>query len=128
MKDKNICVLGLGYIGLPTSLILCENGFNVHGVDINVDYSNFKNFTNFQYYAIKNLTNVDLNNNVQTKNLGVNLDKYKVKRSKLFATKLRLWLDDFYIGGKDLYSKHSITMIKCSQLFRLQQTNYNHII
>ncbi len=89
---------------------------------------NFKNFTNFQYYAIKNLTNVDLNNNVQTKNLGVNLDKYKVKRSKLFATKLRLWLDDFYIGGKDLYSKHSITMIKCSQLFRLQQTNFNHII
>ena len=89
---------------------------------------NFKNFTNFQYYAIKNLTNVDLINNVQTKNLGVNLDKYKVKRSKLFATKLRLWLDDFYIGGKDLYSKHSITMIKCSQLFRLQQTNFNHII
>lgn len=36
MKDKNICVLGLGYIGLPTSLILCENGFNVHGVDVNI--------------------------------------------------------------------------------------------
>lgn len=32
---KKICILGLGYIGLPTASILCENGYNVVGVDIN---------------------------------------------------------------------------------------------
>ena len=32
---KKICVLGLGYIGLPTASILCDNGYNVVGVDTN---------------------------------------------------------------------------------------------
>ncbi|WP_068675408.1 UDP-N-acetyl-D-mannosamine dehydrogenase [Oceanobacillus sp. Castelsardo] len=32
---KNICVVGLGYIGLPTAVVLADSGYNVHGVDIN---------------------------------------------------------------------------------------------
>ena len=31
---KDICVVGLGYIGLPTAALLANNGYNVHGVDI----------------------------------------------------------------------------------------------
>ena len=31
---KNICVVGLGYIGLPTACILASNGYNVLGIDI----------------------------------------------------------------------------------------------
>jgi len=31
---KKICVLGLGYIGLPTSIILAENNFEVIGFDV----------------------------------------------------------------------------------------------
>lgn len=31
---KEIAVLGLGYIGLPTASILATNGFSVHGVDV----------------------------------------------------------------------------------------------
>ena len=34
---KKICVLGLGYIGLPTALVMKKNGFNVVGVDIKKD-------------------------------------------------------------------------------------------
>lgn len=33
--DKKICVLGLGYIGLPTASIFASNGFQVCGVDVN---------------------------------------------------------------------------------------------
>lgn len=33
-----VCVIGVGYIGLPTGSILAENGFNVVGVDIDGDY------------------------------------------------------------------------------------------
>ena len=32
---KTICVLGLGYIGLPTAAMFATNGFNVTGVDTN---------------------------------------------------------------------------------------------
>jgi UDP-N-acetyl-D-mannosaminuronic acid dehydrogenase len=34
-KMKKVCVIGLGYIGLPTATVLANNGFEVHGVDIN---------------------------------------------------------------------------------------------
>lgn len=36
--DKNtlrVCILGLGYIGLPTASLLAAKGFRVHGVDVN---------------------------------------------------------------------------------------------
>lgn len=35
MKSKKICVVGLGYIGLPTAAVLAENGYEVHGVEVN---------------------------------------------------------------------------------------------
>jgi len=34
LNMKKVCVLGLGYIGLPTSIILAESGFDVIGFDI----------------------------------------------------------------------------------------------
>lgn len=34
-NDKKICVVGLGYIGLPTAALLANSGYEVHGVDIN---------------------------------------------------------------------------------------------
>lgn len=33
--DKKICVVGLGYIGLPTAVMFANSGVHVHGVDIN---------------------------------------------------------------------------------------------
>lgn len=36
MKEK-VCVVGLGYIGLPTASLLADRGYNVHGVDIRED-------------------------------------------------------------------------------------------
>jgi len=32
---EKVCVIGLGYIGLPTATVLANKGFRVHGVDIN---------------------------------------------------------------------------------------------
>ena len=31
---KRVCVLGLGYIGLPTASVLATNGYEVLGVDV----------------------------------------------------------------------------------------------
>ncbi len=33
--STDICVLGMGYIGLPTAAMFAANGFRVHGVDVN---------------------------------------------------------------------------------------------
>ena len=33
MKNSHVCILGLGYIGLPTAAILIKHGFSVTGVD-----------------------------------------------------------------------------------------------
>ena len=32
--DKRVCVIGLGYIGLPTAAFLADSGYDVIGVDI----------------------------------------------------------------------------------------------
>jgi len=34
VKCKKICVIGLGYIGLPTAALLANKGHTVHGVDV----------------------------------------------------------------------------------------------
>ncbi|MEL6715664.1 MAG: hypothetical protein AAFP86_17920, partial [Planctomycetota bacterium] len=31
---KEVCVVGLGYIGLPTASLLCSRGYRVRGVDL----------------------------------------------------------------------------------------------
>lgn len=35
MQNKTVCVVGLGYIGLPTAALLASTGFQVMGVDLN---------------------------------------------------------------------------------------------
>ncbi len=35
MKTKSICILGLGYIGLPTAALFAAKGMPIHGVDVN---------------------------------------------------------------------------------------------
>ncbi|MES2188914.1 MAG: UDP-N-acetyl-D-mannosamine dehydrogenase [Pseudomonadota bacterium] len=35
MRKKSVCVVGLGYIGLPTGALLAASGFEVMGVDLN---------------------------------------------------------------------------------------------
>ena len=33
-QQKRVCVIGLGYIGLPTAALLASNGYQVVGVDV----------------------------------------------------------------------------------------------
>ena len=35
ITNKTVCMMGLGYIGLPTAALLANRGYKVHGVDIN---------------------------------------------------------------------------------------------
>jgi UDP-N-acetyl-D-mannosaminuronic acid dehydrogenase len=40
MENLKVCVLGLGYIGLPTAALLATKGYKVHGVDVKPDVVN----------------------------------------------------------------------------------------
>ena len=58
---KSCCVIGLGYIGLPTAIILAKSGFIVNGVDIKEDLVRNlnKGLTHFKEPGLgKNLTEV----------------------------------------------------------------------
>ena len=35
MKNPEVVIIGLGYIGLPTAALVASNNICVHGVDIN---------------------------------------------------------------------------------------------
>lgn len=40
MSKEKICIMGLGYIGLPTAALLATKGYHVHGVDVKPDIVN----------------------------------------------------------------------------------------
>ncbi len=42
-KSAKICVVGLGYVGLPTAVFFAENGYEVVGCDINESFVNLIN-------------------------------------------------------------------------------------
>lgn len=48
----------------------------------------------------------------------------KTKKIKLFDTKLKFWLNDFFRKGKDDLSINSLVMSKCSNMQRLEKTNF----
>ena len=37
MNKKTVCIIGLGYIGLPTAALIANKGFEISGIDINED-------------------------------------------------------------------------------------------
>lgn len=89
------------------------------------NFFKFKSYSNLLFLANNILTKFN-KLNVSKKKVLLNY-KYKTSKVKIYNTPLRLWLDDFYIGGKDLYSKHSITMINCSNILKKTQSNFIHI-
>ena len=85
--------------------------------------SKFKHFILFHFnasYIINSYFFVLFNN----KPIYINKNKYKIKKLKLFCTKIKNWLDDFFIGGKDGYSHNSLTLTHCSKIQRFQKTNF----
>ena len=86
----------------------------------------FKNFINFHFQATQNLTT--LNDYVGGLNqkfvIYKKFDRFKNVGFKLYNTKLKYWLDDFYIGGKDTFCQNSLTLTRCSANYRLQVTNF----
>ncbi len=69
-KTAKICVIGLGYVGLPTAIFFAKKGFNVIGVDIDTKKVDMINS------AISPIADLDLDEQID----------YLVHKKKLIAT------------------------------------------
>jgi len=49
---------------------------------------------------------------------------FKTQKTKVFLSSSRLWLNDFYVGGKDLHSSRSTIMSDASIKLREKETNF----
>jgi hypothetical protein len=111
-----------------TQTLNVNNSLNFSGI---ISYTNnnlfdYKNFVGFQFYASKTLTNVNFQLVDKTQKFSIvkKYDKFKFSTIKLFDTKLKYWLDDFYIGGKDKFCQNSLTLSRCSMNYKRQVTNF----
>lgn len=87
---------------------------------------NFKNYINFQFYAVQTLTSLSFY--LTKKNLPIYqtfFHSIKQPRLKMLNSKIKGWLDDFFNGsGKDSFSYNSSVLIKCSKTMRASKTNF----
>ena len=86
----------------------------------------FRNFVNFQFHATQTLTSLSfqLTNKNQKFTIYKKSNNFRIKSKKLFNTKLKYWLDDFHIGGKDPLCQNSLILIKCSNNNKQQTTSF----
>ena len=65
--DKKVCIFGLGYIGLPTALLIASNGYKVIGIDVNKDV--VKSLNNAELHIIEPGLEELLKKNIDEKKL-----------------------------------------------------------
>jgi NADH dehydrogenase/NADH:ubiquinone oxidoreductase subunit G len=87
---------------------------------------NFKNYVNFQFYAVQTLTSFSFYLNKKNSPLiKAKIPFLKSTKVKVFDTKVKNWLDDFFnTNGKDSYSYNSSVLINCSKIMRSSNTNF----
>jgi NADH dehydrogenase/NADH:ubiquinone oxidoreductase subunit G len=87
---------------------------------------NFKNYINFQFYAVQTLTSLSLY--LTKQNLPIiksKITSIKSIKTKVLNTKLKTWLDDFFNNnGRDSFSYNSSVLINCSKITRSSSTNF----
>lgn len=91
-----------------------------------IKQSNFLNFINFQYSVVEKLDSVKPSLVTQNQSFFISksIPIFKKEPIKIKNSKTKYWLDDFFTGGKDEYSKHSLVLADCSKILRMQSTNF----
>ena len=91
-----------------------------------VNSFNFKNYMNFQFYAVQTLTSLSFYLTKQNSPLFKSFKPaIKSPKVKVLNTKVKSWLDDFFNGnGKDFFSYNSSILVNCSKITRSSSTNF----
>jgi NADH dehydrogenase/NADH:ubiquinone oxidoreductase subunit G len=87
---------------------------------------NFKNYINFQFYAVQTLTSLSFYLNKQNSPIMKStVSPFKSSKVKVYNTKMKNWLEDFFNNnGKDSFSYNSSVLINCSKIMRSSTTNF----
>jgi len=102
---------------------------NISNISFNVkSLSSLTKFMSFFLFPLNNFSNPFFYNSTLKKNQIKFIENYKIRSKKFFNTKPILWIEDFFIGGKDDYSILSKVMIECSKNLRLANTNFKFLI
>ena len=96
---------------------------------ISFNNNSLNKFTSFTNFLFVSTNNINKRWNTETSKIINKTQTWPTKKlittkSKIFSTKLKIWINDFYIGGKDPYSKYSSTMINCSASLRKEKSNF----
>lgn len=88
--------------------------------------SNFSKFINLHFCAVEKLDSLTPFFVTQNQPFFISHQNFnfKQKLSKIHSTKSKYWLDDFFTGGKDEYSKNSLVLSNSSRILRTQSTNF----
>lgn len=91
-----------------------------------INLLNYKNYINFQFNASSSLTSLSFYLNKSNRPVIKNLNSpLKEPKIKMFNTKLKGWLDDFFMGNnKDSFSYNSSVMSKNSAIVRINSSNF----
>lgn len=109
------------------SVLFFNNGKNNSLINFDsVNSFNFKNYLNFQFYAVQTLTSLSFyltKNSVPLRALPTMV--IKPSKVKVLNTKVKNWLDDFFSGnGKDFFSYNSSVLVDCSKIIRSSTCNF----
>lgn len=90
-----------------------------------VNFFNFRNYINFQFYAIQTLTSLTFYLTKENSPLKFSRSNFKSLKMKMSNTKIKDWVDDFFnSNGKDSFSYNSSVLVNCSKSVRLSSTNF----
>jgi NADH dehydrogenase/NADH:ubiquinone oxidoreductase subunit G len=88
-------------------------------------YSNFKIFMHLHFYSTQHLSSVNFYLTFKTTPaVLVNFSKFKQPSVKVKYSKLKFWLEDFFTGGRDEYSRNSEVLVSCSAILRTEALNF----
>uniref|UniRef100_UPI0030029749 NADH dehydrogenase subunit 11 n=1 Tax=Cocconeiopsis kantsiensis TaxID=3082010 RepID=UPI0030029749 len=90
------------------------------------ELNSFKNYINFHYYASQTLTNLSFYLTIKTKKVlfSNKHNIFKQQTNKVYSTKIKYWLDDFFTGGRDEYSQNSSILSNCSKILRKESSTF----
>ena len=109
------------------SLIFFNNKKDNDLISFNsVNSFNFRNYINFQFFAVQTLSSLSFYLTKQNSPLSVSpTSSIKSVKIKLLNTKVKSWLDDFFNNnGKDSFSYNSSVLVNCSKITRSSTTNF----
>jgi Molybdopterin oxidoreductase len=84
----------------------------------------FKNYLALHLFPVKIFTRLMFYQLSENKPFFIKTSMFFFLLSKTFNTKIKFWLQDFYLGNRDLYSRHSKTMVKCSAYLKVTKLNF----